>query len=222
MRPIRFAAGDRILAVVAHPDDEILGCYGLLAKARHATGDVRICIANDGKQSRLPVSQNQAALLGIEVFTDEEILEAREVVCDRALVRVMDKWIKDFEPTLIVTHGQFDGDHQEHRAVGQAVAICWQRFVQSTGRQCRLLRMCPIPTGIGFTPNAMCGIDDVLDSKTRALDAMMAVEPRWYLSSSLASDFAAALARRHAEGTHSKFVEAFDEECARAAFDASP
>lgn len=219
MKPICLNANDKILAVVGHPDDEILGCYGLLAKAVRAGAKVWICIVNHGKQARLPVSREQAALLGVEVFTSS-VFDAKNQTCDRELIQEIDGWIKDFEPTLIVTHGEFACDHQEHRAVGQATAICWDRFVQSTGGQCRLLRMCPIPTGLGFAVNAICDIGEVLNLKTRALDAMMQFDARWYLSSGLAECFASDLASRYANGSGAAFLEVFDEELERGVFNA--
>ena len=45
---MNFSKGMRILVVAAHPDDEILGCGGTLAKAIAAGADVAVQFLGEG------------------------------------------------------------------------------------------------------------------------------------------------------------------------------
>src|SRR6478735_4929719 len=51
-RRISFTGGDRILVLAPHPDDETLGCGGIIPLHLRAGHDVRIAIVTDGRLSR--------------------------------------------------------------------------------------------------------------------------------------------------------------------------
>jgi LmbE family N-acetylglucosaminyl deacetylase len=46
------AGGSRVLAVAAHPDDEVAGCAGTLLRHREAGDAVTVAVATDGRRSR--------------------------------------------------------------------------------------------------------------------------------------------------------------------------
>lgn len=196
---------ERVLAVVAHPDDELASCYGTLARFRAAGAAVAVAIVHHGNQRRLPVSQAVAERAGYQLFTEAES-EPGELHLDRRLISTLGSWLDTFAPTLILTHGRFPGDHQEHQIVGDAMTIAWQRVVAAGGpRVPRLLRIAPFPTGTGFAGDHHCPIADQLDAKLAALAEMNAHLPRWYLQPELHRRLAIA----HGRATGTRAAESF-------------
>src|SRR5664279_305672 len=58
-------AGDRLLVVAAHPDDESLGAGGLIAAAVARGADVRVIVATDGEASHPDSTTHTPAQLAI-------------------------------------------------------------------------------------------------------------------------------------------------------------
>ncbi|QDT94694.1 PIG-L deacetylase family protein [Gimesia aquarii] len=134
---------ERILAVVAHPDDAELLCAGTLARAHHEGATVGICVLCQGDkgQPEPPIEklaevrrqemQTAAKLLGADLFFGEnpdgalfDSLEQR-----RNLTEIM----RQFSPTLVLAHSQTDY-HADHRAASAITeAATW--FSASTGNQ---------------------------------------------------------------------------------------
>lgn len=121
-----------ILIVVAHPDDEVLGCAGTIAK-HSASGDtVHIAFMTDGVSSR-DESQSDAAInrkiaaqksseiLGVKTthffdFPDNKMDEFPLL----DIVKEIENLIHHINPSIIYTHhiGDLNIDHQiVHRAV---------------------------------------------------------------------------------------------------------
>ena len=124
------------LIIVAHPDDEVLGCGGTIAKLTKMGEQVNVVIACDGESSRKNVKnikklikerQNQAKdagkLLGINNisflnFPDQK-LDSISLI---ELVQKIEKCIVKYKPNKIFTH--FSGDlNKDHRLVSEATLI---------------------------------------------------------------------------------------------------
>src|SRR5437764_14649544 len=75
-------AGDRVLAVVAHPDDAELLCAGTLARARSegATVGVAVCCRGDKGQPAQPI-RNLAAVRKKEMTAAAKLLDAELFPC---------------------------------------------------------------------------------------------------------------------------------------------
>lgn len=75
------AAGDRLLVVVAHPDDEVIGAGGLIAMARQRGAAVHIIVVTNGDSNRL-----SAAVLSHKIRPGAaQLLEEGSVRQDEAL-----------------------------------------------------------------------------------------------------------------------------------------
>jgi LmbE family N-acetylglucosaminyl deacetylase len=134
---------ERILAVVAHPDDAELFCAGTLARARAEGACIGICVLcrGDKGQGAIPVPDlalvrwqemtEAASLLGAELFT----LDCPDgTLADRGrLRRKLVHVYRRFRPTLVLAHSPADY-HPDHRAAGAlAEAASW--FCASRGYQ---------------------------------------------------------------------------------------
>ncbi len=134
-------SGERVLAVVAHPDDAELLCAGTLARARADGAAIGVCVFCKGEkgQPARPIPNLEAVrhrelvaaakLLGAEVF--------RGGVSDGTLADVranrekLTEIFRKFRPTLVIAHAPEDY-HPDHRAVAAlADAASW--YVASQG-----------------------------------------------------------------------------------------
>lgn len=134
--------GERVLAIVAHPDDAELLCAGTLARAK-ADGAVIgvgvLCQGDKGQPSqpipnlaevRRQEMRDSAALLGADLFTGE--FEDGTLADDPASRAKLLEIVRQFRPTLILAHAPEDY-HPDHRAASAiAEAVSW--FAASRGQ----------------------------------------------------------------------------------------
>ncbi|MHB8899751.1 MAG: PIG-L deacetylase family protein [Thermoguttaceae bacterium] len=139
-------AAERVLAVVAHPDDAELLCAGTLARARADGAEVAMCTMCRGNRGvaasdsagdrsfglseiRRDEFAASAALVGAETFFggvgDGELGDVSEQ--RRILVSVL----RNFRPSLVLAHSPGDY-HPDHRAASKLTqAASW--FASSAG-----------------------------------------------------------------------------------------
>ncbi len=136
-------ASERVLAVVAHPDDAELLCAGTLARARENGAAVGICVLTRGDKGQpnqpirnLPAvrrreMQAAAKLLGAELFLGG--FPDGELADTPAVRRRVLELFRRFRPTLVLTHAPEDY-HPDHRAASVlAEAATW--FAASRGHR---------------------------------------------------------------------------------------
>jgi N-acetylglucosamine malate deacetylase 1 len=176
---------ERVLAVVAHPDDAELLCAGTLARAKSdsaAIGIYVLCRGDKGQQRR-PISNlvrvrgremaASARLLGAQLFqggfSDASLFDG--MTQRRALTEIY----RQFKPTLVLAHAPEDY-HPDHRAASAlAEAASW--FCASRGFKTRspALAMAPSLWWMdtlnmnGFTPGFYVDISEQMPLKTRML-----------------------------------------------------
>ena len=176
---------ERVLAVVAHPDDAELLCAGTLARARAhgaATGICVLCRGDKGQPGRplknlaaIRRAEMRAAaeLLGAELFlggfSDGELVDGRE-----QRLRVVEI-LRRFRPTLILAHSVGDY-HSDHRTAGVlAEAASWA----CASRGCRT-RSPALPAAPAlwwmdtiqmhqFTPGFFVDVSEFVDLKEQML-----------------------------------------------------
>lgn len=94
---MNFRKGQRILVVVAHPDDEVLGCGGALARAKSLGAEVAVQFLGEGISARFPFGQ----------YDDPEFHQQTRVRIDGAKKALDVLGISDFEFGTRLC-GQFD------------------------------------------------------------------------------------------------------------------
>jgi LmbE family N-acetylglucosaminyl deacetylase len=123
-----------ILAVVAHPDDEVIGCGGTLAKLRQNGHEVRVVLAlkrNDPRgiehwESLKRSFEESCNHLGATPVISEEPIDERCAESD--IVRLHDSVIAMVEwADIVFTHSLGDAN-QVHRGVGRAVEVATRPF----------------------------------------------------------------------------------------------
>jgi LmbE family N-acetylglucosaminyl deacetylase len=119
-----FNNKETVLAVVAHPDDEVLGCGGTLARHAEAGDSVHVLILADGESSRpepgkitkrAACADQARKILGLQSYT---LLKFPDNQMDKQplleVVREIEKVIGQLNPTIVYTHhtGDLNIDHQ--------------------------------------------------------------------------------------------------------------
>jgi LmbE family N-acetylglucosaminyl deacetylase len=178
-------SGERVLAVVAHPDDAEVLCAGTLARAKRDGAAIGICVLckGDRGQPATPIT-NLAAVRRREMAAAAKLLEAvllrgefgdGQLIDGPAQRKKLIQLYRRFRPTLVLAHWK-DDYHADHRAVGAlAEAVSW--FCASAGHQTRAAPMDRQPAlwwmdtmnMIGFEPGFFVDVSGQIDLKRRML-----------------------------------------------------
>ncbi|HID75580.1 MAG TPA: LmbE family protein [Planctomycetaceae bacterium] len=134
-------SGERVLAVVAHPDDADLLCAGTLARARDDGAAIGVCVLCQGDKGQpsqrieglAAVRRREmgasARLLGAELFLGD--CPDGQLADEPGRRSQLVEFYRRFQPTLVLAHWP-DDYHPDHRAAGQlAEAASW--FCASAG-----------------------------------------------------------------------------------------
>ena len=125
---------ERILVFCAHPDDEIFGVGGTIAKYTKQGIPVSVVIFTYGEgsnllwqakvaaQTRVKESKGVASLIGYEDVTFFGLKESNvsQQICRKKIIGRIKKIILEKQPTRIFTHSSDDA-HRVHKAVHHSV-----------------------------------------------------------------------------------------------------
>lgn len=182
---------ERILVIVAHPDDEVLGMGGTIAKLSSTGNEVHCLIVTDGSSSQYRDSTdlnriiedkkqetNKAAeILGIRSITYGGLPDMRlDVIPHTEINRVIEKVIEELRPTIVYTH--FWGDvNRDHQAVYESTLVA----TRPQFNQCVKELYCfsvpsstewmPFKADTMFMPNIFVEIEKYKEMKYSAMDA---------------------------------------------------
>jgi LmbE family N-acetylglucosaminyl deacetylase len=176
---------EKVLAVVAHPDDADLLCGGTLARAKADGAAVAICVLCKGDKGQPSAKkENLAARRQKEMTASAELLEAKlfttgvpdgTLTDDTQTRRFLIEIFRQFKPTLILAHAPEDY-HPDHRAASLlAEAASW--FCASRGHKTKSPALASSPAlwwmdtvdMSGFTPGFYLDISAQLPLKTQML-----------------------------------------------------
>ena len=182
---------DRVLVVAAHPDDEVIGCGGTIAKLAAAGAYIHVGFLADGIMSRggePAIRREELAARRAAAHAANDILAVHSVsfgdypdnrmdeVARLDAAKVVEALVAEHRPDTVLTHhaGDLNVDHRRvHEAVatacrpqpGQGVhtILCFE-VASSTGWQ---LAGHPAP----FEPSWFIDITPFAETKARALRA---------------------------------------------------
>jgi len=181
----------KILVVASHPDDEILGCGGTIAKLSRSGNIVKTIILTKGISSRFDSNKNE--IIKLQDKLNKSSKAANKVIGVKnlkffdlpdnqfdnnsllSLTKVIEKEIKNFKPNIIFTHfiNDLNIDHQyTSRAVLTAARpqtknsveeILFFEINSSTDYQIN-------SNGLQFMPNYFVDISKTVKLKKKALE----------------------------------------------------
>lgn len=190
-----------ILVIAAHPDDEILGCAGTIAKHTNAGDQVNTLILSEGVTSREVIRDREKAkdelsvlanaankagkILGVTSTNLECFPDNRMDSCDLLdVVKSIEASINTFIPEIIYTH--HGGDlNIDHRVVHEAVMTACRPL---PGHSVQSILFFEVPSSTEwqlpfsaptFMPNWYVNITDTLHLKLEALMAYEAEMRDW-------------------------------------------
>ena len=179
---------NNILVVAAHPDDEVLGCGGTIA--RHVNNGDLVCVVftadgisareNNNLKQEIQTRMNQAKaaclVLGVNNikflnFPDNKL----DTIPLLDIVIALEKIIVEFKPNTVYTH--FAGDlNIDHRITYQAVITACRPIPGQTVKQIYSFEVLSstewsssISTSSSFKPQYYVDISNTLDKKIKAL-----------------------------------------------------
>lgn len=158
----------RLLAIVAHPDDETLGCGGTLALHSEMGKTMKVLCLTCPDDERRRELQKAAEVLGIQelaVFNENKLSGENESV-----TRISDV-IVSTQPEVIITHLGFDY-HREHRLASKLVkeAIEWAAHIATSTEPWRVERLLKMEVNT-LIPTAHI-IVDITEAFNRKMEAI--------------------------------------------------
>jgi len=120
---MHFDSRSRVLVVAAHPDDEVLGCGGTLARAAAAGAQIHVLFLGEGISARFPVGQYDSpefreqterrmagskkalAVLGVgSADYGKRLCCQFDTLPLISLVKEIESVMQSFKPTILLTH----------------------------------------------------------------------------------------------------------------------
>jgi N-acetylglucosamine malate deacetylase 1 len=178
-----LALPGRLLVVVAHPDDEVLGCGATIAEVNARGGMVAVLILSEGATTQYPnqpelvEQKRQESAVALEALGGGELRRGDLPDMRMTLLPPADlhapiaRAIEDFEPYWVITHHWADLN-SDHRAVHEATRVATR---PTGGSAVALLTMeVPSSTEYGYSahePNLVVPISpSSLEAKCAGLE----------------------------------------------------
>lgn len=182
-----------ILVIAAHPDDEVLGCGGAIARHTDEGSHVHVLIMVEGATSRhesrdrTAVKENldglnksahaAAEILGVETLRMEQFPDNRLDSVDRLdLIKVIEEEIDKHQPGIVYTHHIGDVNI-DHRILHDSVIAACRPQPDSCVKELAFFEVPsstewqPPESAPAFLPNYFIEIEKYLDRKLEALRA---------------------------------------------------
>jgi methionyl-tRNA formyltransferase/LmbE family N-acetylglucosaminyl deacetylase len=190
--PPRYLRDDpmrkRVLCVVAHPDDEVLGVGGTLALHAEAGSDVTVLVMSEGEQEKLSETPRCATRRDCALAAAEEMGVARVLFHDFPdqrlesvpfidLIKAVEAAIDEHAPTVVYTHHGGDAN-TDHQVVFKAVYAALRPMTRLGATVERFLTFetpsstdqAPQVGDYVFNPTTFVDVEPVWDRKVKALE----------------------------------------------------
>jgi LmbE family N-acetylglucosaminyl deacetylase len=178
----------KILIIVAHPDDEVLGCFGTVAKLINQGYEAYTLILGEGKTSRDEKRDKEKKASEIKKL-NQEIIQANKSIDIKDIfiydfpdnrfdsvdlldiVKVIEKIKNKIKPEIIFTH--FENDlNIDHRITYQAVLTATRPMSDCSVKEIysfEILSSTEWNYPLSFNPDVYFDISDTLKDKIKAM-----------------------------------------------------
>ena len=178
----------KILIVVAHPDDEVLGCFGTVARLIKEGYEAYTLILGEGKTSRdeqriVENKKDEIEVLNIEIQKANNIIGIKKVFIESFpdnrfdsinlldIVKVVLKVKEEVQPDIIFTH--FENDlNIDHQITYKAVITATRPMQDECVKEIysfEILSSTEWNYPISFSPDTYFDISETIDLKIKAM-----------------------------------------------------
>jgi LmbE family N-acetylglucosaminyl deacetylase len=176
----------RVLCVVAHPDDEVLGLGGTLCRHVRAGGEVAVLILSEGEEAkveaprsdhRLQSAREAAAIMGTHEVSFLEFPDQKlDTVPFIDVIKPIEAAILRLRPQVVYTHHGGDANTDHQVAFKAAYAAC--RPMSHFGASVERLLAFETPSSTEqapqmgpylFGPTCFVDVEETWETKLRAL-----------------------------------------------------
>jgi LmbE family N-acetylglucosaminyl deacetylase/glycosyltransferase involved in cell wall biosynthesis len=162
--------GERLLVLAPHPDDEVIGCGGLVALHLREKRLVRIVVATDGGQGGTPETREQESRRALSRLGGSAAIEflryADRSFGNEAAPRLRDELLS-FHPDLILVPSPIE-IHPDHLALARVFCELVQRD-ETLFTDLATAKVAFYEVGQPLRPNAIVDITDVAELKYAAI-----------------------------------------------------
>ena len=176
------------MIVASHPDDEVLGCFGTVARLIKEGYDAYTLILGEGKTSRdeqriLENRKDDIEVLNTEIQKANDAIGIKKVFIESFpdnrfdsvdlldIVKVISKVKEEIEPDIIFTH--FENDlNIDHRITYQAVLTATRPMEDECVKEIysfEILSSTEWNYPLSFSPDTYFDISDTIDLKIKAM-----------------------------------------------------
>jgi len=189
IKEFEFFMKGKVLIIAAHPDDEILGCGGTVARLANEGAKVYTLLLGQGVAARhdsrdKTECQDHIAKLKKYMYTANETIGAQEVfsfdfpdnkfdtVALLDIVKTVEKVKNDIKPDVIFSHYEKDLN-VDHQITYKAVITATRPLPNETVREIYTFEV-PSSTEwaypLSFSPNTFFDITNTIELKIKALE----------------------------------------------------
>ncbi len=174
----------RVLAIAAHPDDELLGLGATLARHVEAGDEVVAIVVSEGASSRYEAgAENELQAAGRKAAKTLGLADIRflgfpdqrlDTVPLIEVTQRVEKHIDELRPDTLYTHHWGDMN-RDHRVVGEAVMVAVRPIGENFPRTVLLFETpsstewAPPDPGSAFVPNYFVDVTSTIDKKLAAM-----------------------------------------------------
>jgi len=185
----------KTLIIAAHPDDEVLGCGGLIAKLVSQGEQVRVVFIAEGSSCRYNTLTDEAQeeinfrnQCGIEAMKCLGVSDYifYNLPCGRLdkeplikIAKIIEKEILDYEPSTVLTHSRNDV-HNDHKVIFRATV----QATRPVGKIVKNLLSFEVLSSSewnytqSFKPNVFIDITSTMDVKINAMHYYSTEQPK--------------------------------------------
>lgn len=172
-----------VLVVVAHSDDEVLGCGGSIAKLVESGAEVNIVSFGEGIMARDDGTSGEMVALreaasSVARFLGVKELKMFDLPCNRLdtlplldIVKMVEWTVGYYRPQMVFTHWK-DDLNMDHRIVHDAVLAATRPMAGCPVKEIYAFEV-PSSTewafGVAFSPDTYSDITNTLEKKIQAM-----------------------------------------------------
>ena len=161
----------KILIIASHPDDEVLGCGGTIAKHIQMGHEVNVLILSQGRITDIKEISNASKELGVNTYFISNLRAQHfEMMPQSEIADIITLHLKNIKPDIVYTHSNNDLN-KDHKVVYEATMVATRPTTDYAPTQIYAYEVQGSnlqPTQ--FNPTHYVNIQTTIDTKIKAME----------------------------------------------------